>query len=543
MTSTTTTTSSSSSEGINNNNNQLRRRNNNNNSNNNTVSREEEEEEESYCYTELPWISPSGKFRVENSPIPQRKQLIVNDDDSDELSSSKSRWSEVSCCLDPDEVTMPSMEVTSGDAVKNDENKFQKIMIRAISGAIMMLFFVGCILSGHIYVCLLVAFVEFLLFRELVRVRYNAFFHTIQDTIPLFRTTQWLWFAVAILYTYGDFLSEVITSNQDLHHLQAYSRYFTSISFVLYSGTFVLTIATMQMGHIKFQLNQLSWTMMVLCLTVGQLKYIMHNIFNGLFWFVMPVLLVVTNDVMAYVCGMSCGRKFIHFTFIPFSPNKTWEGFIGGAFFTMICTWYLSRALAQYEWMTCPTNEFTMNHNLSCDLHPIFQNAQYRFVEPQLLLQFLPKSFVTRIPGVMQMCYSTEDSTELITQCASSSSESGEHHHFEFVLNDIYPVQLHALALSMFASLVAPFGGFLASAIKRAYGIKDFDSIIPGHGGVMDRLDCQLLMALCVWVYYNTFIKMGSLSVPKLVYMYNMLSPQEKVDFMKAIEVTGGDFL
>ena len=33
--------------------------------------------------------------------------------------------------------------------------------------------------------------------------------------------------------------------------------------------------------------------------------------------------------------------------------------------------------------------------------------------------------------------------------------------------------QIHALSLGFFASFAAPFGGFLSSAIKRAYGIKD----------------------------------------------------------------------
>jgi len=47
------------------------------------------------------------------------------------------------------------------------------------------------------------------------------------------------------------------------------------------------------------------------------------------------------------------------------------------------------------------------------------------------------------------------------------------------------PVQMHSVLLGMFASLVAPFGGFFASAIKRAYDIKDFDALIPGHGGIM----------------------------------------------------------
>lgn len=69
------------------------------------------------------------------------------------------------------------------------------------------------------------------------------------------------------------------------------------------------------------------------------------------------------------------------------------------------------------------------------------------------------------------------------------------------------PIQLHALFMACFISVIAPFGGFWASAIKRAYGIKDFDSIIPGHGGVTDRMDCQFLTALFVSVHYNTFIR------------------------------------
>lgn len=59
----------------------------------------------------------------------------------------------------------------------------------------------------------------------------------------------------------------------------------------------------------------------------------------------------------------------------------------------------------------------------------------------------------------------------------------------------------------MFASFISPFGGFYASAIKRTYNLKDFDSVIPGHGGVMDRMDCQLITACFTSVYYNTFIR------------------------------------
>jgi phosphatidate cytidylyltransferase len=71
---------------------------------------------------------------------------------------------------------------------------------------------------------------------------------------------------------------------------------------------------------------------------------------------------------------------------------------------------------------------------------------------------------------------------------------------------DCLPIQLHGLVFGLFASLVAPFGGFFASAIKRAYGKKDFDSFMPGHGGMMDRMDCQLIMIMFTSFYLSTFI-------------------------------------
>lgn len=51
--------------------------------------------------------------------------------------------------------------------------------------------------------------------------------------------------------------------------------------------------------------------------------------------------------------------------------------------------------------------------------------------------------------------------------------------------------QLHAIVLAMFASIIAPFGGFFASGFKRSFKIKDFGDSIPGHGGMTDRMDCQ----------------------------------------------------
>lgn len=53
-------------------------------------------------------------------------------------------------------------------------------------------------------------------------------------------------------------------------------------------------------------------------------------------------------------------------------------------------------------------------------------------------------------------------------------------------------LQLHSLVMALFASLIAPFGGFFASGFKRSFKIKDFGDSIPGHGGMTDRMDCQV---------------------------------------------------
>jgi CDP-diglyceride synthetase len=68
---------------------------------------------------------------------------------------------------------------------------------------------------------------------------------------------------------------------------------------------------------------------------------------------------------------------------------------------------------------------------------------------------------------------------------------------------DLFPTKQDALVLSIFTSLVGPFGGFLASVIKRSYDQKVFGTLFPGHGGLVDRLDCQLILAPFVYLYLS----------------------------------------
>lgn len=58
--------------------------------------------------------------------------------------------------------------------------------------------------------------------------------------------------------------------------------------------------------------------------------------------------------------------------------------------------------------------------------------------------------------------------------------------------------------ISMALSIVAEFGDLVFSSIKRKYGVKDYGNIMPGHGGVLDRLD-SLFFALLAFSYLVSF--------------------------------------
>jgi phosphatidate cytidylyltransferase len=122
--------------------------------------------------------------------------------------------------------------------------------------------------------------------------------------------------------------------------------------------------------------------------------------------------------------------------------------------------------------MTCPKTDMSFTSPPACVTPPVFTPQPYRL--PDALLSALSSV----LPAGLQPPH----------------------------ILLVSAFQLHALTLAVFASLIAPFGGFFASGFKRAFHIKDFGESIPGHGGVTDRMDCQVLMGFFVWVYYGSFV-------------------------------------
>lgn len=228
-------------------------------------------------------------------------------------------------------------------------------------------------------------------------------------------------------------------------------------------------VVSLRKGYYMRQFSLFAWTHVALLIVVTQSYLIIQNLFEGLIWFIMPILMIVINDVMAYMFGFFLGKTPL----IKLSPKKTWEGYLGGGFATVIMTMILGHVLAQYPFFICPV-EF--NENLGHATHYTCEPS-YNFV-----LQELSIPGISNLRQMLRM-------KETVT---------------------IYPVMIHAFFMSIFASVIGPFGGFFASGFKRAFKIKDFGDIIPGHGGIMDRFDCQFLMATFVNVYIHSFIHSAS---------------------------------
>ena len=67
----------------------------------------------------------------------------------------------------------------------------------------------------------------------------------------------------------------------------------------------------------------------------------------------------------------------------------------------------------------------------------------------------------------------------------------------------------HVLALAFLIPLVSVLGDLVFSSMKRYYGIKDFGNLMPGHGGVLDRVDSVVFAATTVAIYICIFSNNG----------------------------------
>lgn len=179
---------------------------------------------------------------------------------------------------------------------------------------------------------------------------------------------------------------------------------------------------------------------------------------------------------------------------IKLSPKKTWEGFIGGAVCTFVWAFVASMYLTEFEPLVCPQTRITYD--------------TFSFPSCQIGTVYVPKRYNLPFPVL------------------------GEDHIM------IAPVQLHAVVIALFSSLIAPFGGFFASGLKRAFKIKDFGTTIPGHGGITDRFDCQIMMSMFTFVYLHQVVFRLNPTVDGIMNSIYKLNPEEQMQILGELSLS-----
>jgi phosphatidate cytidylyltransferase len=62
------------------------------------------------------------------------------------------------------------------------------------------------------------------------------------------------------------------------------------------------------------------------------------------------------------------------------------------------------------------------------------------------------------------------------------------------------------LLVGAFGVVTATVGDLAESLVKRDLGVKDMSNLLPGHGGLLDRVDSLLLTAPVVWVILTLWV-------------------------------------
>jgi len=364
-------------------------------------------------------------------------------------------------------------------ALKDLNPKWRNYVVRFLFTWIMIGGFGFMVYLGPLAITILILAIQVKCFHEIITIGYVVYK---SHHLPWFRTISWYFLAASNYYLYGESLIEkfslLLRRNDFLMTFVIYHRF---ISFTMYTAGFVAFVLTLKKTYYLKQFTLFGYTHLALLLIVTQSNLMIQNVFDGLIWFLLPVSLIICNDIMAYMFGFFFGRTRL----IKLSPKKTWEGFIGGAFSTIIFGFIISSILCNYKNFVCPLeyNDHSKSVTDECEPSSIFKKQSYS----------LPLNFKLYM----------------------------------------HPFQIHALAMSIFASTIGPFGGFFASGFKRAFKIKDFGDTIPGHGGFMDRFDCQVIMATFVNVYIYSFIR--SPSPNKLFNQFLAFNNEDQMEFLRLV--------
>jgi len=278
------------------------------------------------------------------------------------------------------------------------EKNFSELIARVKAWWIMAAVFFGAIAVSPRISLLFFAFLSFWALKEYI---------TLLKTRPAdHRALVWAFLSVPIQYVwvgmkwYGMFVI----------FIPVYMFLFLPVRLVLARETagFVASASQIQWGLMAFVFG-LSHLALLL-----SLPGIPGTSSNGRTLLLFLVFIVEMSDVLQFVWGKTMGRHKIMPTV---SPNKTWEGFLGGIITTSLA------------------------------------GVLLRFLTPFTVMETIGVSLLLTVAGFL--------------------------------------------------------GGAVMSAVKRDFGVKDFGGLIPGHGGILDRVDslCYAGPIFFHFLYYYYYPK------------------------------------
>lgn len=437
----------------------------------------------------------SGKEKPTEGPAAVPRSEETDKSRDTDLKPETSRQSESEVKLDSPAQTASATSQSSQSGVVNEkERKKQTFIVRTIWTLIMTVLLFATLTAGQFWTIVVVLLIQIAVFRECINITtHRAKLEELKYTQPL----NWWFLVTTIFYLDGRnlikyFLTNFVVSDYTSVIAIKLVMHHKFISYCMYVTGFVGFVASLRKGSLKFQFAQLCVTHMTLLLVILQGHCIVNNILHGMFWFIVPAGLVVINDIFAYLCGITFGKTQL----ISISPKKTVEGFVGAWICTTFSSFLFTYILSNLNYFICPvfdniyTNFFSV---VECVPNPVFIPQIYTL--PSFLVDILHKEYI-----------------------------------------QVKPVYFHTMVISMFASLIAPFGGFFASGLKRAFKIKDFGHTIPGHGGITDRMDCQFLMGSFSYLYYETFISTHNVNVGNMLQSIIVnLEPQEIIVLIQSL--------
>lgn len=340
------------------------------------------------------------------------------------------------------------------------ENKpvINSMLARTIIGFFMIIVFVIIITLDKSFLIGLVCIININLTYEMIMLtRKTGFSYVINPLVIIFVSVinflQHAYSALIMAFPYSRKFLPIVRF-----------RIWSYFSYVLF---FVYFVKSLKKKCLKRQFEILLAIHVVPYLTGTTCRFAIMNIIQGKYYLVMPASVVITNDIGAYFFGKFFGRTSL----FSLSPNKTIEGFIGGAISSLVVSLIFSY--------------LKLNQN------------------------FLPDE----IDGYIKSDYI-----------------------LPFVYYRIPQVYIMSLYFFIGSSILAPFAGFLASAVKRFYRTKDFSNVFLIHGGFTDRFDCHIMM---IWLtyFFLKLLKGAKISQAQAIthYLIENFTDEEVLEIIKTL--------